>query len=82
MKKNQPVETAPVPNSKGVLHSNVAIIEVAEKVTLDILLASAPTKQLILTRLSDRAAVVAPGKGDVLLASLRKQGHTPKVLEE
>ena len=67
---NQPVETALAPNVKGALHSNVAIIEVAEKVTLDILLANAQTKQLILTRLSDRAALIAPGKGDALLASL------------
>jgi hypothetical protein len=66
---------------KGVLHSNLTVIEVAEKITLDILLADAQTRRLILTRLSDRVAVVAPGQFTALLARLRKLGHTPKVLE-
>jgi len=35
---------------------------------------------LILTRLSDRVAAVAPGQVDGLLARLRKLGHMPKVL--
>ncbi len=64
------------------LHENVAIIEVAEGWLLDALLADASAGQYILTRLSDRVAVVAPGQFDVLLARLRKLGHLPKILQE
>ena len=63
-----------------IVHDNVPIIEVADKVALDALLVDTVAARYILTRLSDRVAVVAPGKFDVLLARLRKLGHTPKVL--
>jgi hypothetical protein len=35
----------------------------------------------LLTRLSDRVAVVAPGGVDKLREYLLKQGHTPKMLD-
>ncbi len=71
-----------VKQATPVLHENLPIVEVADKVLLDTLLADARTAQYILTRLSDRVAVVAPGQFDLLLARLRKQGHTPRVLQE
>ena len=66
----------------AILHENLPIIEVAEAWLLDALLADAPAAQCILTRLSECVAVVDPGRFDVLLARLRKLGHTPKVLQE
>jgi len=69
-------------SSNTVLHANLPIIEVAESWQLDAVLADASISRLILTRLSDRVAVVAPGQIDVLQARLRKLGHTPKILAE
>jgi hypothetical protein len=64
------------------LHENLPIVEVAEAWLLDTLLADATAARYILTRLSDRVALVAPGQFEALLARLRKLGHTPKVLQE
>jgi hypothetical protein len=64
-----------------ILHENLPLIEVADPVLLDILTADAQARKLILTRLSERAAIVTPGGFDALLARMRKLGHTPKVVE-
>ena len=70
-----------MPSYSTVLHENLPLLEVADSVLLDILLADAQVRRLILTRLSDRVAIVAPGQFDALLARMRKLGHTPKVEE-
>jgi hypothetical protein len=64
-----------------ILHQNLPLIEVAEPWLLDTILADANAARWIVTRLSDRVAIVAPGQTDTLLARLRKLGHTPKLLE-
>lgn len=64
-----------------VLHENLPLLEVADSVLLDILLADVQARRLILARISDRVAIIAPGQFDVLLARLRKLGYTPKVKE-
>ncbi len=64
-----------------ILHENVPLLEVADKLTLDMLLADGPARLLLLARLSDTVAVVAPGQTATLVARLRKLGHTPKSLE-
>ncbi len=61
------------------LHENVQLIEVATPFLLDSLLADRRTAPLILTRLSDRVALIAPGKLEMLLGRLRKLGHLPAV---
>jgi hypothetical protein len=66
----------------AILHKDLPIIEVAEAWLLDSVLADTGASRFIITRLSDRVAVVAPGQFDALLARLRKLGHTPKVLAE
>ena len=68
--------------SGTILHQNLPIIEVARPWLLDTMLADAGAARYIVTRLSDRVAIVAPGQIDTLLARLRKLGHTPKLLEE
>ena len=65
-----------------ILHENLPLIEVADSVLLDIIAADPQARKLILVRLSKRAAIVAPGGFDALLARLRKLGHTPKVVED
>ncbi len=64
-----------------ILHENLPLLEVADGVLLDAIAADPQTRKLILTRLSECAAIVAPGGFDALLARLRKLGHTPKVVE-
>jgi hypothetical protein len=67
--------------TNAVLHTNVSLVEVADKMLLDALSADAVAAPYILTRLSDHIALVAPGRLDTLLARLLKLRHTPKVLE-
>ena len=69
-------------HAETILHQNLPLLEVAEPWLLDTVLADAGAARWIVTRLSDRVAIVAPGQVDALLARLRKLGHTPKVLEE
>lgn len=64
-----------------ILHENLSLLEVANAQELDLLLADAQTARFIMRRLSAHVAVVAPGQDVVLLARLRKLGHTPKVVE-
>ena len=64
------------------LHENISLIEVADGVLLDVIAADPQARTLILVRLSDRVAIIAPGGFDALLARLRKLGHLPQVVEE
>ncbi len=65
---------------QAIQHENLPVIEVSDSVLLDTIFADVRAAQCLVTRISDRAAVVAPGKMDELLARLRKLGHTPKVI--
>jgi len=65
-----------------ILHENLPLLEVADSVLLDVITADPQARKLILVRLSERTAIVAPGGFDALLARLRKLGHTPKVVED
>ncbi|MCZ6681452.1 MAG: hypothetical protein O7E52_29915 [Candidatus Poribacteria bacterium] len=67
---------------KPTLHENLPIIEVRDKVTLDMLFADAQASRFLIRRLSEKAAIVMPGQFDALYAQLRKLGHTPKVSEK
>ena len=64
------------------MHENIPLIKVADRITLDMILADAAAQRCLLTRLSDTLAIVAPGQYDALLARLRQLGHTPKTLAE
>jgi hypothetical protein len=63
----------------ATLHDNLPLIEVADPLLLDDLYADDRAALCLLTRLSDRVAVIAPGQFETLLARLRKLGHLPKV---
>ena len=71
-----------MPSTPPTLHENLPLIEVADSVLLDIIAADPQARKLIMARLSERTAIVAPGGFDALLARLRKLGHTPKVVED
>jgi len=64
-----------------ILHDNLPLLEVADRLILDDLYADPRTAQYLLTRLGDTVAVIAPGQADALLARLLKLGHTPRVVE-
>ncbi len=70
-----------MPIPQAVAHSNLPVVEVADKLILDILLTDEQARRLVLARLSDRVAVVAPGGMDALLARMLKLGHMPKVVD-
>lgn len=65
----------------AVLHSKLALIEVAEPALLQEIEVDPRTGPFIVARLSDCVAVVAPGKANFLVKRLLKAGHTPKVIE-
>ncbi len=69
-------------DSEPILHENLPLLEVLDPILLDALYADPQTEMYLLTRLSERVAVIAPGGIDKLEKHLLKQGHTPKVLEE
>ncbi len=64
-----------------ILHENLPLLEVANPLELDMLLADDRTARFIRRRLSPHVAIIAPGQDAALLARLRKLGHTPKVVE-
>ena len=67
--------------SRVRLHENISLIQMEDRISLDMVLADGVASRYLLTRLSDTVAVVAPGGFDALLARLLRLGHTPKVQE-
>jgi hypothetical protein len=66
---------------RAELHDHIAVLEVAEPAQL-VELASRPAiRRLLLARLSDTVALIDPGSEHALITALRKDGHTPKVVE-
>ena len=55
-------------HANTILHQNLPLVEVAEPWLLDTILADASAARWIVTRLSDRVAIIAPGQVDALLA--------------
>lgn len=71
-----------LPQEDGTLHENLPIIEVADGTMLDALYADASVSHYILTRLSDRMAVVSPSELDALRDRLLELGQMPKIVGE
>jgi hypothetical protein len=65
--------------SHPILHHNLPLLEVADPLLLEELMLDRQVSSLVLTRLSDRVALVDPGRFEALVARLRKIGHLPKV---
>ncbi|MBI1746479.1 MAG: hypothetical protein HYR55_07810 [Acidobacteria bacterium] len=66
--------------SDAVLHTNLTILEVAEPHLLEEIMADRRLAPTIVMRLSEDAAVVAPGQEEFFIKQLLKAGHTPKVV--
>lgn len=69
-----------MPEPTAVLHDNLPVLNVTDKLLLDILYSDPQLKHLLLLRLSDTVALADPGQIDSLLARLLKLGYLPKVL--
>ena len=70
-------------SSKGpILHQNLALIEVQDKLILDALYSDRQASGSLLTRLSDRVAVVDARHWQRLQKRLPKLGYLPKVLRD
>ena len=63
------------------LHTNAAVLEVAEISQLAELAADPKIRRFLLARLSDTIALVDPGAAKSLEDALLAEGHTPKRLE-
>lgn len=64
---------------ENVLHKNLPVIEVDDPVLLDLLYADIKAAECLLTRLSERVALVDPEKFDALYTRLRKLDYLPRV---
>ena len=73
-----PASSAP---SAPLLHTKLTLVETAEPELLEELLADRRIGPLLVARLSDCVAVVAPGNAKEVQRWLLKAGHTPRIIE-
>jgi hypothetical protein len=64
-----------------LLHTHLTLVETAEPELLEELLADRRIGPLLVARLSDCVAVVAPGNAKEAHRWLLKAGHTPRIVE-
>jgi hypothetical protein len=62
-----------------LLHTNLTLVETAEPELLEELLADRRIGPLLVARLSDCVAIVAPGNAAEIQRRLLKAGHTPRI---
>ena len=63
-----------------IIHDNLSLIETANKLLLDALMADPATRAFLLARITDTVAIVQPDKFDLLITRMKKQGLLPKVV--
>ena len=61
------------------VHLGAAVLEVGDPIQLLELASDAALRPFLLCRLSDRVALVDPGRAGDLAEALRRHGHTPKI---
>ena len=62
------------------LHRRVCLIQTADAVLAEELLARKKLAQDLVGRLTDRVLLVRPGRVDAVVLELQKMGHTPSVI--
>jgi hypothetical protein len=67
--------------SAPLLHTHLTLVETAEPELLEELLADRRVGPLLVARLSDCVAVVAPGHAKEVQRWLLKAGHTPRIIQ-
>jgi hypothetical protein len=63
----------------AILHQNVALIECAEDVALEELLAATPLAVHVIRKLSPRAVLVDPEYVDAIVQVMIQKGYTPRI---
>jgi hypothetical protein len=92
MKKGKTASTAASPGSAPLapaqtaldaplLHTRLTLVETAEPEMLEELLADRRIGPLLVARLSDCVAIVAPGATREVQRWLLKAGHTPRIVD-
>jgi len=76
-----PLAPAQVKLSAPLLHTHLTLVETAEPELLEELLADRRVGPLLVARLSDCVAVVAPGHAKEVQRWLLKAGHTPRIIQ-
>ena len=61
------------------LHLGAAVLEAGDPIQLLELASDSALRPFLLCRLSDKVALVDPGRAGDLADALRKHGHTPKI---
>jgi hypothetical protein len=75
-----PLASAQSPLDASLLHTHLTLVETAEPELLEELLADRRIGPLLVARLSDCVAVVAPGNAKEVQRWLLKAGHTPRII--
>ena len=63
----------------ATLHQNVALIECADDVALEELMAATPLPAHVIRQLSPRVVIVDPEYLDTVLQAMMQKGYTPRV---
>jgi hypothetical protein len=63
-----------------VLHQNVALIECADDLALEELMAATPLPAHAIRQLTPRAVIVDPDYVDAVLQAMTQKGYTPRVM--
>jgi hypothetical protein len=77
-----PLAPAEAALSAPLLHTHLTLVETAAPELLEELLADRRVGPLLVARLSDCVAVVAPGNAKEVQRWLLKAGHTPRIVNE
>jgi len=75
-----PIAPADATLAAPLLHTRLTLIETAEPEQLEELMADRRIGPLLVARLSDCVAVVAPGNAREVQRWLLKAGHTPRIV--
>jgi len=75
-----PLAPAQAALAAPLLHTHLTLVETAEPELLEELLADRRVGPLLVARLSDCVAVVAPGHAKEVQRWLLKAGHTPRIV--
>jgi hypothetical protein len=76
-----PLAPAEAPLDAPLLHTHLTLVETAGPELMEELLADRRIGPLLVARLSDCAAVVAPGNAREVHRWLLKAGHTPRIVD-
>jgi hypothetical protein len=63
----------------ATLHQNVALIECADDIALEELMAATPLPAHVIRQLSPRAVIVDPEYLDAIIQAMVRKGYTPRV---